>query len=352
MIKPCLEMRFRDLTYLVFPIMVFALGEIILDVFGNPSLIIPQKPNEFAAIQEAANRYSFFAAELSFVLFSIGFLLYFVYDVANSFSRKSQWVILFGYALICSVMAIFIWRPSVFTLPERTYWLLGKTFFETSLGSVKPSFSNNLTMFDIYMLILKAMNVSAFLAVPALVMGCVSSLGLIGPVRSNADQLSRPDTHANPATEVTGMSIDFVLGYQAERLRTYLFLSSFLLVVVVVQLTLWMQWPSFSLRDDSRGMYDMLVRSISTYYGVNYTTLLCSYYIPPCIVLAKRIHEQARSSLQDKGEALTVKSIRQWEAKMGLAVIDMKSYKIIAALLSPLFPGVIGTLLNSFGGGK
>jgi len=91
------------------------------------------------------------------------------------------------------------------------------------------------------------------------------------------------------------------------------------------------------------------VRSISTYYGVQYMLVLCSYYIPISVILSRRIRALGYILGQDQSAQANEKAVEEWEEKSGLLLHDLQSYKAIAALVAPLFPGTIGSVLTTAG---
>lgn len=365
MISSSISIKTKDFIFVLIPIAIFVLGDLIFDLASNWSIKIPQKPSTMQVFDEAINRYGFLTTQFAFAILSISVFSYFWFDISRSFLPEARRKIASFYIVLCLIMIVMIWRPQcdflpdwVFgsvcsALPQHTYYLLDKEFFKGTLVNVKLSQTTGPNMFGVYLFALKVMNISAFLAVPALIVGSVSALGRAQPGHSGDEKRTgSPWAHANDSDTSDEYDNVFVLGYQADRLKTYLFLSSFVLIGVVIQMIFWMQLPSFALDKEIRASYDGLVRSITTYYGLIYAILLCSYYIPPCIILSRRMHNAAKQQLVKDKELLTVKNIRQWESKMGLQVIDFKSYKIIAALLSPLLPGIIGSVLGVFGGAK
>jgi hypothetical protein len=168
--------------------------------------------------------------------------------------------------------------------------------------------------------------------VPAIVLGCISALAF-------------PVAKLDHDAEVQ------VLSFQVKRTKIYLYLSALFLVAFLIELMTWLNLPSFLIPEDRVKQFDQLVRSISTYYGVQYMLLLCSYYIPVSFLLSKKIHQLAADSIATSGQPVNERTIRDWEARSGLAVHDLRSYRSLAALMSPLLTGLVGGALAAISGG-
>jgi hypothetical protein len=141
------------------------------------------------------------------------------------------------------------------------------------------------------------------------------------------------------------------LSFQIRRVKIYLYLGALFLVVFLIELMTWLQLPAFLIPENHIKPFDQLVRSISTYYGVQYMLLLCSYYIPVSFILSSRIYTLAVNSVSAEGEPVNERTIRDWQRKSGLSVHDLRSYRSLAALLSPLLTGLVGGALGAVGGG-
>jgi hypothetical protein len=109
-----------------------------------------------------------------------------------------------------------------------------------------------------------------------------------------------------------------------------------------------MTFPSYLLKGEPAKRYDTLVHSISAYYGLQYVLILCSYYIPVSLRLSRRIRGLAYRAIGG-AQAPNEQMLEDWEQKSGLLLHDLRSYKTVAALLAPLFPGIIGAALGVAG---
>lgn len=74
---------------------------------------------------------------------------------------------------------------------------------------------------------------------------------------------------------------------QSERLNTYLYLSAALLVTGLFFVATLLKWPSHALADAVG--YTAHADALTTYYGVTYTMLLASFYMPIAVMLAERV---------------------------------------------------------------
>src|SRR4051812_34497088 len=74
------------------------------------------------------------------------------------------------------------------------------------------------------------------------------------------------------------------------------------------------------------------------YMGVQYSLILCSYYVPVSLLLSLKIDEFA---LVSAGRSQGTPS-DEWKKQNNLVVHQLSSYQTIAALVSPFLTGVIG----------
>jgi hypothetical protein len=173
----------------------------------------------------------------------------------------------------------------------------------------------------VFQRLITIMNISAGLAVPAFIAGGISCLGV---------QKKTADAKACWIS-------------QRERLQTYIYLSAALLVIAVVLLKTWTQYPSFILNKDAMTAYNAVVNSFSVFTGIEYTLLLAAYALPVSFFLSQRADHIAQQIRKHEPQA-TVREIR---AREKLAISTQDIFKSVIALLSPLITGSVASLASA-----
>ena len=278
------------------------------------------------------------AARLQFISF---FLLYFLIATAafckfccdakflfeSDSCRRLAWAFLLcaaaGIGVIISVYGLGI-LPETFQYFDKLPFCDKKSLFSVALehasqfGSWSSWWgSRSLTVF------MATVNIVALLAVPASIAGGISCLGT-----------SKKDSPKECWV------------VQQERLQTYIYLSAALLVISIVFLKVWTQYPSFMMNKDATKAYNEIVNSYSVFMGIEYTLLLASFALPVSMILSQRanqIAEQLRVEASPDGKRLTIRDIR---AEEKLTISSQDVFKTIIALLSPLITGSIASLAS------
>ena len=299
-----------------------------------------------------------FASSLALIAITTGICLYFWSDTRSVLDRPSRlFVRLVGLVLIGLLAYSVLFRGGG---SPKTYRFVGETLFAKALCAAPlPKTYGKLadwtqwlgertadsvtlektlcgetpvprTMASVFVPLQKIDGFFMVLAVPAVILGCVTALAF-------------PPGHVPNDVEV------HILSVQVRRVKAYLYLSALLLLAIVILTISWMTFPSFLLKGDAAKRYDTLVHSISAYYGLQYVFILCSYYIPVSLRLSRRIRGLAYRAIGGGTQTPNEQTLEEWEKKSGLLLYDLRSYKTVAALLAPLFPGIIGAVLGVAG---
>ena len=171
--------------------------------------------------------------------------------------------------------------------------------------------------------LLVVVNITAFLAVPAFIAGGISCLGLPKGGLSKDNWVER-----------------------RERLQTYIYLSAAMLVIAVVFLKAWTQYPGFILVKSDVARYNALVNTYCVFTGIEYTLLLAAYAIPVSLYLSRDAEQLAEKIQKTEEPAITIREIR---SKHMLTISTLDVLKSVVALLSPLLTGSIATLTSAVG---
>lgn len=148
------------------------------------------------------------------------------------------------------------------------------------------------------------------LLTPALVLGSISCLAM--PPKATAADCRR----------------------QAERLSTYLYLSAAVLVTGLIFLAAMLRWPGYGLTDAAAQSYGAHVDAYVFYWGVTYSILIASYYVPIAVRLAG-ISGVAAPSADDQDDPGAETSAHL-----------IATLKAVAALFAPAIAGLLGGVLH------
>src|SRR5262249_17991917 len=115
------------------------------------------------------------------------------------------------------------------------------------------------------------------LAISNLLTAAAASLAIVGTISCLGELSSakKRQTYSKDLIEA-----------QSQRLRVYLYLSAAILVSGVVLIYSWLHWPDFYFRNgDNR--YQDLATALLPYFGVNYSLIIFSFYVPVALILSE-----------------------------------------------------------------
>jgi hypothetical protein len=315
------------------PIAAFIFIEVLVGIFSqSPDMNFDTlEKATFPVWAEAAARLQFFGLFILFLMFTVGVVLKFGYDAIYLFDRKSCERLFVAFTLCAAAGALIIFSALVLHILPQSKEYFGAPLFEHALkkahdykgiGTLQWKVFWGKDTFWWFMLVV---NVAVGSAVPAFIAGGISCLG----TRQDSD----PKQH-------------WIL--QRERLQTYIYLSAALLVIAVVFLKVWTQYPAFTLTKDAAAAYNSVVNSYAVLTGIEYTVLLASYALPVSLFLSQQADQIAQEILDGakSKDALTIRDVREKEK---LTISSRDVLKSIIALLSPLITGSIATLASVAG---
>ena len=335
----------------ILPVLVFAASDWFLDAYGSPEPFVWQgMADQYDRHAEAANRITVLAGFILFVagaLASAGFFLWTLLRLPVQARR--QLMATYAVAIIAGVLllsamntretqshigpatvCIALSPPGAANqLPRRVPVAEPETdpvtlFFDRLFGrapstgnAVKPTESGVCAAprFALLRSLLIVERNLLVLSVGALALGSIGCLTLPGR-RGNRRLIGR-------AVKV-----------QAERLNRYLYLSATLLVVGLLFVNAFLRWPGFIYEDQSS--FKAHVDALLLYFGVSYSILMASYYVPVALLLsraARRAGDGAASS----------------EVKRKALAEPLRAAKVAAAIFAPALASVATNLLD-FGG--
>jgi len=306
------------------PILVFFFAELIVGKFTQtPSFqAIPLREDNYLRWIEEAPRLQFFALFLLFCVFSWGIIIKFCFDLCL-FDWNSRGLLALAFFLCVLAGATIIFSATQYHFLPRSFEYFGedpdqKGLFQKALESTAAFTRKGWLDWETFNYFMTAVNFTAGLVVPAFIAGGISCLGQTTEDRKGS------------------------WNRQRERLQTYIYLSSAVLVISVIFMKVWTQYPSFILKQDSAILkaYSAVVNSYSVFTGIEYTLLLAAYAVPVGFFLSRQADKIAKAMPKDEAN-LSVRDIR---ARENLTISTQDILKSVIALLSPLITGSIASL--------
>jgi hypothetical protein len=118
--------------------------------------------------------------------------------------------------------------------------------------------------------------------------------------------------------------------HQAEWLNTYLYLAALLLGTALMFINAYLRWPSYILLDPAK--YHEHTAALVSYYGVVFTIMLASFYIPVATILTGKVKD--------------LKPAAQGESKLPAAFKGpLQILKIVLGLFSTALAGALPGIL-------
>lgn len=198
-------------------------------------------------------------------------------------------------------------------------------FIREALGGPTPRFPGgtldwirfDLSLFRLFELLNSTQRYALALLTPALVFGAISCLAM----------------PANPTKEDCRR--------QSDRLNTYLYLSAGTLVVGLVFLAAMLRWPGYGLTGPAAEAWRAHVDAYLLYWGITYSILIASYYVPIAVRLAGL--GGAAAPAAPKGRKAGDGDGPPTESASAHLLAQVKA---LAALFAPAIAGLLGGVLS------
>jgi len=317
-----MKMRRRDALmitpgalFLVFPpIAVFAAGDILQLWVGwdnpIPAPALPDTDDWLRA--EAAGRLIMMAAFMAAVAVGLTAIIMWAGELFRLFGTRARRRLLAASAaglwvLILWVAAMEPRLPDIMDYP-------GEKFVASALEQAEKGLATRLSTIN---MIVRVIFVLGGLGAIVAAISCLAD-----PVRS------RPPWARQALRRL-----------QRRRLRRYLNLAAAIMTTGLLFMVAWMRWPAFVYGGAPHAAYVAHVNALALYFGVYYSAVIASYYIPIVVILRNR---EARELL---GRDVAPTDV-------GLA--DPGSMDIAGrglALLVPAVAGIAPSLFELFRGG-
>lgn len=316
---------------IVAPILVYFCGDLLYGLSGFHAHIAtpPVVGCKWVRVEAAARAWVLTAF---FVVISISFFIttMCIYDLRRTFDRGTiRRFVKPAVLLAAFLIASFTLTSTIFgqKMPNADRYV-GGNFFAKSLAfpsvlsgesvacqSGKPivikDTPSSLLLLDLLRNLTRAMQMCLVVAVPATIVGAISCV-------------AKPNPKAGQRAKLAAL--------QRRRLRAYLNAAAALLTTGMLFMGAWLRWPLFILGDSKpeTAIYITHVDAIALYFGVNYSLVIASYYLPISFILNLRA-----SSAEDQGGPL-------W-----LTRLPAESLGKALTILAPTFAALLPALFDS-----
>ena len=146
--------------------------------------------------------------------------------------------------------------------------------------------------------------------------------------------LAPPITGARPTPDFYAM--------QMKRLKEVLGASSAMLVAGVLHMGAWLRWPAALIAD--KAAHEAVLGAalaITLFWGVTFTLMLVSTYLPAALILAKR----AQALLQEGSSQQSIPEPEEWLKNHGLFLSLQDHFPQFGLMLAPLLASPLSSLL-------
>ena len=141
--------------------------------------------------------------------------------------------------------------------------------------------------------------------------------------------------------------------YHSDRLKTYVYLGAFLLVLGVLYMEACASYPAFMLDEASKKDYMDLVHAVTAYSGVEYSLVLSAFALPASLILSRRADTIAaalaaarRDGADGDGAGLAYSEISGVREERGLTISTKDTLRTLAALVAPLLTGSVASFVS------
>lgn len=303
-----LRLETSTLVIALLPLLVISLSSALVHWFGTFAGEL-QAPAAAANHAEAAGRLRALTTWLVMLAVVLVCLAYFVRSV-RVLERGSLRVLALAYAVLAIAGLVLVY----FGFAGEANRAVADEFIQAALNlpiSRPPPGPFDLiafhgTEFDLLQALNWIQRYLLALLTPALVLGSIACLAM--PQRKTIADCRR----------------------QSERLNNYLYLSAAVLVAGLIFLAAMLRWPGYALPEAAAARYNGHVDAYVFYWGVTYSILIASYYVPVALRLAG-----IGGAVAESGEAAPSAS----EHLIATA-------KALAALFAPAIAGLLGGFIQ------
>jgi hypothetical protein len=229
-----------------------------------------------------------------------------------------------------STLMVFIILATTILILETSYFLNADpsesptaSIFRFTFDSLSSSGLFSINQLFLVHITLDAINFIALLIVPSgLVAGCCIM-------------------HTIPITPYKGA--EYFLG-RSEQLKKLIAASSAVMVIGIIHMQLWLNWP-LTFLDESNEIVQLkaVTQLVCQYWGVSYSLIIASVYFPA----ASYLSNQARLALLEGNDEKLKKEPSIWLIKNNMMFSPITSLSQIIAVIAPMLAGTFGTSLTN-----
>lgn len=329
--KEVFPRRYVDLVWL--PVGTFLLAEAVLGLFAH-KFAAGNGRTAAADWAEAAARMQLLGMALLFLLSGAAIILKFVGDIRLLFHDTTRVRILTVY-FICVAAGATVVLSAYGGIVPRSFELIDAQMFQDAFANAAGMTGGRIWGKSVFNGLLGVVNAVTALAVPAFVAGGFSCLARFPALEDKENWI-----------------------WQSGRLKTYLYMSTWFLVIGVLFLRTWIQYPQYlpSAETDKAAFaaFGSLVNAFSAYTGIEYSLVLAAYALPVAWVLSMRADTIAAKIVMTEKKLsspprtvpfnLEVQKVREREQ---LVITPVDALKATAALLAPLITGAFSSLAGT-----
>ena len=317
---------FKALRYMFVPLVVLLFAISLFDEIGFNLVTLSESVKTYITLDEYSALYKLQESEAR-ILWAITVLLYFatsIYFVTFGFNilttsvTGNVRVIYICLIFICIIIELALLYSDMQQVKPST------VIFSFTYDILTASDYYNRSQLDTIRLILLAIN-SLALIVPMLciITGC-----------SIISYCETKKTH-----DV------YMLAKSARNLFQLLNISSLMMVVGIIHMNVWLQWPATLVTDQIISKTSINFSSaISLYWGATYSLMIVAFYAP----LTRCLHNQANLLITDCKDAAITSNPSQWLKENHLSSATIEQLPRIIIMLAPLLAGPVGGLLAGF----
>lgn len=210
---------------------------------------------------EAAGRLTMMAGFLAAVSVGLSALFICASDLFRLFGRTARRQLLRTAAAAVALLVLWVFATSFF-LPDIIHYL-GQGFVAATLDRAEAGLSDSLVTVN------RIVRVVFVLAGVGVIVGTISCLA--EPVRT------RPPWARSALRRL-----------QRRRLQRYLNLGALVMTAGLLFMVAWMRWPAFGYDGEDHNAYVGHVNALALYFGVYYSAVIASYYVPVAAIMQSR----------------------------------------------------------------
>ena len=315
----------RVLWLIAPPLAVFAVGDVLQAWLGWDRSLAPPPldPTGGWIRTEAAGRLTMMAAFLAAI--TVGLITVFMSasDLLRLFGTVARRQLLAAAAAAAGALVVWVGATSIDWVGATSSFIPdiieypGRGFITSALDLAEPELSKRLWWSN---MIVRIVFVVGALGVIIATVSCLAE-----PVRSRPPWARRA-----------------LQRLQRRRLRRYLNLAAALMTAGLLFMVAWMRWPGFVYSGTQHTAYVAHINALALYFGVCYSALIASYYVPVVAIL--RIREATALLGRDlqRGDGSLAESPSADVMGKGLAVLMPALAGIAPSIFELLRAGASG----------